>query len=98
MTSIGIGIGIAAIVAVTGISSSGRADLLATLESLGTNLIKASPQAGFFGSQEELPERCNRDGRENWTCRRSYLNNAADLLVGEEQILFQSLRVAESLL
>jgi putative ABC transport system permease protein len=56
MTSIGIGIGIAAIVAVTGISSSGRADLLATLESLGTNLIKASPQAGFFGSQEELPE------------------------------------------
>ncbi len=56
MTSIGIGIGIAAIVAVTGISSSGRADLLATLESFGTNLIKASPQAGFFGTQESLPE------------------------------------------
>ena len=48
LTSIGIGIGIAAIVAVTGISASGRADLLATLESLGTNLIKASPQAGFL--------------------------------------------------
>ena len=48
MTSIGIGIGIAAIVAVTGISSSGKADLLATLESFGTNLIKASPQAGFL--------------------------------------------------
>lgn len=56
LTSIGIGIGIAAIVAVTGISASGRADLLATLESLGTNLIKASPQAGFFGTQEKLPE------------------------------------------
>ena len=56
MTSIGIGIGIAAIVAVTGISSSGKADLLATPESFGTNLIKASPQAGFFGSQESLPE------------------------------------------
>jgi putative ABC transport system permease protein len=55
LTSIGIGIGIAAIVAVTGISASGRADLLATLESLGTNLIKASPQAGFFGTQEKLP-------------------------------------------
>ena len=54
LTSIGIGIGIAAIVAVTGISASGRADLLATLESLGTNLIKASPQAGFFGTQEKL--------------------------------------------
>ena len=56
LTSIGIGIGIAAIVAVTGISASGRADLLATLESLGTNLIKASPQAGFFGTQEKLPD------------------------------------------
>jgi len=56
LTSIGIGIGIAAIVAVTGISASGRADLLATLESLGTNLIKASPQAGFFGTQENLPD------------------------------------------
>ena len=56
LTSIGIGIGIAAIVAVTGISASGRADLLATLESLGTNLIKASPQAGFFGTQPKLPD------------------------------------------
>ena len=56
LTSIGIGIGIAAIVAVTGISASGRADLLATLKSLGTNLIKASPQAGFFGTQEKLPD------------------------------------------
>ena len=56
LTSIGIGIGIAAIVAVTGISASCRADLLATLESLCTNLIKASPQAGFFGTQEKLPD------------------------------------------
>ena len=47
-----IGIGIAAIVAVSGISASGRADLLSTLESLGTNLVIASPQAGFFGTQE----------------------------------------------
>ena len=56
LTSIGIGIGIAAIVAVSGIAASGSADLLSTLESLGTNLVKASPQAGFFGTQEELPE------------------------------------------
>ena len=41
LTSIGIGIGIAAIVAVSGISASGRADLLSTLESLGTILVKA---------------------------------------------------------
>ena len=56
LTSIGIGIGIAAIVAVSGIAASGSADLLSTLESLGTYLVKASPQAGFFGTQEELPE------------------------------------------
>ena len=56
LTSIGIGIGIAAIVAVSGIAASGSADLLSTLESLGTNLVKASPQAGFFGTQEKLPE------------------------------------------
>ena len=56
LTSIGIGIGKAAIVAVSGIAASGSADLLSTLESLGTNLVKASPQAGFFGTQEELPE------------------------------------------
>jgi putative ABC transport system permease protein len=56
LTSIGIGIGIAAIVAVSGIAASGSAELLSTLESLGTNLVKASPQAGFFGTQEELPE------------------------------------------
>ena len=56
MTSIGIGIGIAAIVAVIGISASGKADLIATLESLGTNLIKASPTSGFFGTQDDLPE------------------------------------------
>ncbi len=56
LTSIGIGIGIAAIVAVSGIAASGSADLLSTLESLGTNLVKASPQAGFFGTQEELPK------------------------------------------
>ena len=48
LTSIGIGIGIAAIVAVTGISASGRADLLATLESLGTNLIRHPLRLDFL--------------------------------------------------
>jgi len=52
LTSIGIGIGIAAIVAVSGISASGRADLLSTLESLGTNLIKASLKQVFLGHKK----------------------------------------------
>ena len=56
LTSIGIGIGIAAIVAVSGISASGRADLLSTLESLGTNLVKASP-GWFFWNPGRTSER-----------------------------------------
>ena len=49
LTSIGIGIGIAAIVAVTGISASGRADLLATLESLGTGT--SYPNENIWGAR-----------------------------------------------
>ena len=41
LTSIGIGIGIAAIVAVSGISASGRADLLSTLESVSYTHLRA---------------------------------------------------------
>lgn len=55
LTAIGIAIGIAAIVAVIGISASGRADLLATLDELGTNLLRVTPGAGLFGQQSEVP-------------------------------------------
>ena len=56
LTATGIAIGIAAIVAVLGISASGRADLLATLDELGTNLLRVEPGAGIFGNAEEVPE------------------------------------------
>lgn len=55
LTAIGIAIGIAAIVAVIGISASGRADLLATLDELGTNLLRVTPGAGLFGQGSEVP-------------------------------------------
>lgn len=55
LTAIGIAIGIAAIVAVLGISASGRADLLATLDELGTNLLRVEPGAGIFGTGAEVP-------------------------------------------
>ena len=51
LTATGIAIGIAAIVAVLGISASGRADLLATLDDLGTNLLRVEPGAGIFGNK-----------------------------------------------
>ncbi len=56
LTATGIAIGIAAIVAVLGISASGRADLLATLDELGTNLLRVEPGAGIFGTGSDVPE------------------------------------------
>ncbi|GAA2575744.1 ABC transporter permease [Dactylosporangium fulvum] len=42
LSALGIAIGIAAMLAVVGISGSGRADLRQTLDSLGTNLLRVS--------------------------------------------------------
>ena len=56
LTAVGIAIGIAAIVSVIGISASGRADLLATLDDLGTNLLRVTPGAGIFGQASQVPE------------------------------------------
>lgn len=56
LTALGIAIGIAAMVAVVGISASSRADLLAELDRLGTNLLQVQPgQDMFSGDQTELP-------------------------------------------
>ncbi len=55
LTALGIAIGIAAIVAVFGISASGRAGLLATLDKLGTNLLRVTPGQGVFGESVALP-------------------------------------------
>jgi putative ABC transport system permease protein len=43
LSALGVAIGIAAIVAVAGISASSRADLLARLDRLGTNLLTVGP-------------------------------------------------------
>jgi putative ABC transport system permease protein len=56
LTAIGIAIGIAAMVAVLGISASSRADLLAELDRLGTNLLEVSPGQSFLGDDASLPE------------------------------------------
>jgi putative ABC transport system permease protein len=52
---LGIAIGIAAMVAVVGISSSSRADLLTQLDQLGTNLLQVQPGNNAFGEQVNLP-------------------------------------------
>lgn len=55
LTALGIAIGIAAMVAVVGISASSRADLLAELDRLGTNLLQVKPGDGMLGEPAELP-------------------------------------------
>jgi putative ABC transport system permease protein len=55
LTAIGIAIGIAALVAVLGISASSKADLLADLDRLGTNLLEVKPGQSFFGESSKLP-------------------------------------------
>lgn len=56
LSALGIAIGIASMVAVLGISESSRADLLATLDRLGTNLLEVAPGQSFAGEDSELPE------------------------------------------
>lgn len=55
LSALGIAIGIAAMIAVVGISSSSRAELLRALDALGTNLLSAGPGASFLGEQATLP-------------------------------------------
>jgi putative ABC transport system permease protein len=55
LTALGIAIGISAMVAVVGISASSRADLLAELDELGTNLLQVAPGSSPFGEASELP-------------------------------------------
>lgn len=55
LTAIGIAIGIAAIVAVFGISASSRADLLAQIDALGTDLLVVEAGETLSGDQAKLP-------------------------------------------
>ncbi|MDQ6928849.1 MAG: ABC transporter permease [Actinomycetota bacterium] len=55
LSGLGIAIGIAAMVAVLGISDSSRADLLSTLDRLGTNLLAIQSNTGFRGAANDLP-------------------------------------------
>ena len=56
LSALGIAIGIASMVAVLGISESSRADLLAQIDRLGTNLLRVAPGQSFLGDDVSLPE------------------------------------------
>ncbi len=55
LSALGIAIGIAAMLAVVGISTSSRAKLDRLLDSLGTNLLTAGPGLTLFGENATLP-------------------------------------------
>jgi putative ABC transport system permease protein len=57
LSALGIAIGIAAMVAVLGISESSRSDLIAALDRLGTNLLRVTPGQTIFAEDAALPER-----------------------------------------
>jgi ABC-type lipoprotein release transport system permease subunit len=56
LSALGIALGIAAMVAVVGISASSRADLNARLDRLGTNLLTVTPGQTMFGEEAKLPK------------------------------------------
>jgi putative ABC transport system permease protein len=55
LSALGISIGVAAIVAVLGLSESSQAGLLAEIDRLGTNLLTVSNGQSFGGKTAELP-------------------------------------------
>ena len=55
LSALGIAIGIAAMIAVVGISTSSRAQLNQLLDELGTNLLSAGPGTSMFGEAATMP-------------------------------------------
>ncbi|MEM7341684.1 MAG: ABC transporter permease [Actinomycetota bacterium] len=55
LTALGIALGIASMVAVTGISASSKADLLAEIDRIGTNLLQVQGGNSVFGDAAPLP-------------------------------------------
>jgi putative ABC transport system permease protein len=55
LSALGVALGIATMVAVLGISSSSRAQLLAQIDALGTNLLTVTPGQSFSGQPATLP-------------------------------------------
>ncbi|HLX89304.1 MAG TPA: ABC transporter permease [Acidimicrobiales bacterium] len=55
LSAAGIALGVATVVAVLGISSSSRSQLISEIDALGTNLLVVTPGQGFSGPGATLP-------------------------------------------
>lgn len=72
LSSLGIAIGITALVGILGLAESSRADLDAQLDALGTNLLTVEPGQDFMGDDATLP-----DGSAAMVARMSTVESAA---------------------
>jgi putative ABC transport system permease protein len=88
LSGLGIAIGIASMVAVLGISDSSKADLLAQLDRLGTNLLRVSPGQTFFGEETDLPESAGAMiGRANGVQATAATKTIADATVRRNDLI-----------
>jgi putative ABC transport system permease protein len=88
LSGLGIAIGIASMVAVLGISESSRADLLAQLDRLGTNLLRVAPGQSFIGEEAELPETAGAMvGRVAGVQQAAAVKGLADLTVRRNDLI-----------
>ena len=55
LSAVGVALGVATLVAVLGISTSSRAQLVAEIDALGTNLLTVTPGQSFSGQSVTLP-------------------------------------------
>lgn len=56
LSALGMAIGVAAMIAVVGVSESSRAELNHRLDALGTNLLRVGPAEDLLGERSVLPE------------------------------------------
>jgi putative ABC transport system permease protein len=56
LSAAGVALGVATMVAVLGISNSSRAQLVAQIDSLGTNILTVTPSQSLSGTSSELPK------------------------------------------
>jgi putative ABC transport system permease protein len=57
LSALGVALGVATLVAVLGISTSSRAQLVAEIDALGTNLLTVTPGQSYSGQTVSLPNR-----------------------------------------
>jgi putative ABC transport system permease protein len=88
LSGLGIAIGIASMVAVLGISDSSKADLLAQLDRLGTNLLRIAPGQTFFGENTDLPDSAGAMiGRANGVQATAATKTIADATVRRNDLI-----------